>query len=455
MSHSTLDRYFGWRWLLPLGTTRSFCLYGFVSEEESFWDMAIADAGLVKKSCNAEVLLINADRAVEYGSPSAEEIHTAQVICVIAGRKSARRWRVDLTAQFPSLHEYSLLPAGAPRVVVPLDSWPQIVAGLCLHRPGRWVGRLGLLAASGLARAGNLALLRRRVLIVASRERHFVPLGPLRAGFFERYGGQETNYALYLGTPDDNRKTVVLPIGSSPLEVILKVAETPKARASLANEASALEALEQTAIASYVPKLAHVVASGNSLTLYQEYRLRRRDGKRRLVSAVVEFLAQLSLIDRQPASLSELLETLPPAPFSMLPDEYALACSALRARLVDLADAGASVWLNRTHGDFTPWNCAWTDRGFFVYDWEESRPLDLALGDAFSYVIAPAQLLKRNANVSETLIATLALADRVATAGSLTATTDTRVYLALWLLRRVHHPGLYGDLLIFLERNWR
>ncbi|MEF8761576.1 MAG: phosphotransferase [Candidatus Accumulibacter sp. UW25] len=455
MSESALDQCFGWRWLLPLGSTRSFGLYGFDSEEESFWEKVITVAGLVRKAGNAEVLLINADRTAEYGSLSTGEISTAQVICVIAGRQTAQRWRVDLAAQFPLLQEYSLMPAGGPRVVVPLDSWRQAVAGLCLHRPGRWVGRLGLLAASGLARIGNLVLLRKRVLILASRERHCVPQGAQRAGLFERYGGQETNYALYLGTPDDNRKTVVLPIGSSPLGVILKVAETPRARASLANEASALEALRQSAIASCVPKLAHMVASGDTLTLYQEYRLRRRAGKRRMGISVVEFLAQLSLIDRQPAPLLDHLETLPLAPFFDLPDEYALACSALHARLLVLADAGEKVWLNRTHGDFAPWNCAWTDRGFFVYDWEESRPLDLALGDAFSYVIAPARLLQRNVNVSQTLIATLGFADRVATAGGYTTAPDTHVYLVLWLLRRVHQPGLYGDLLVLLERNWR
>lgn len=343
------------------------------------------------------------------------------------------------------------MPSGDPRLVVPLNSWRHTVAGLRLHRPGRWVARLGLLLANTLVRVGSRALLRQLVLLIASRDGRLCPSGVLGAGLLERYVGKEMDFALYLGTPDDNRKTVVLPLGTSDPEIILKVAEMPRARASLTNEASALAELGQSEIAPYVPKLVALVSSDNTLNLYQEYRPKRQTGSGRMNAAVVEFLAQLSQIGRQSAPLSDLLSVLPLPDSS---DKYNVVCRALVTRLLVAADAGASVWQHRTHGDFAPWNCAWSDDGIFVYDWEESQQLDLALGDAFWYVIAHAHLDQRGANVAKILSTSLSLGGRVAAAASLIG-VDTRVYLAVWLLRRVNQPGMYRRLLVALERNWR
>jgi|GEM_PF-2278495 len=454
MCYSGLDFRYGWRWLLPLVAGQSVGLYGFSREEELFWNDVVMTAGLVGHVDNAEVLLVNADGVAKYGSPVIADIDIAQVVCVVASGQLARRWRRVLRAKFSQLKEYSLLPAANPRIVVPLDSSRHAASGLSLHRPGRWTVRLGLLAARALVKVGCFGLLRRRVLLIATRAPDSLPLGALQAEFYKRYHHQGMDFALYLGTADDNRKTVVLPVGPSVPQIILKIAATPRARASLTNEAAALVALAQSPLAMCVPQLSGLVASGSTLNLYQEFRQRRFVGKRRMGAAVVHFLAQLSQVDRELAPLSELLAKLPLLPLVDELDGYAVAYCAVRRQLEALAASGAKLWVHRAHGDFSPWNCAWSDHGIFVFDWEESRRQSLALGDAFSYVISPAHLIQRKANAHTILSDTLSLAERVVHAGGL-AGLDARDYLALWLLHRDCHARLYGDLLVLLERNWR
>lgn len=454
MSDAALDYRFGWRWLLPIATGRSIRLYGFSNEEERFWRGVLPDLEWKADGDRAEVLLADGVRCTAQAVPSLSAIHAAQLACVIVRRAQARHWRRILHGAFPLVREYGLLPSGNPRVVVPLSSSRHAAAALSLHRPGRRVARFGLMLARTLTRVGNLAVLRGRVLLIASRRSaDFIPHVAAQAGLSEHTGQQAMDYALYLGTPDDNRKTVVLPMGDSPPGTILKVAATPNACASLNSEASALSALSRSPLSAFVPRVDGLVSSDATLTLYQEYRPRRKIGQRKLDVAVVAFLARLTLLGRKSVPLSDLLTSLPADSNVSLPIEVDVACRALRARLQLLAVSGAEVWVHRTHGDFAPWNCAWTDQGLFVFDWEESREQGLALGDAFYYAIAPELLVQRNANAAKTLDTSLRLAGRVVEASGVEL--DSRVYLALWLLGRAAQADLYGELIVLLERSWR
>jgi len=115
--------------------------------------------------------------------------------------------------------------------------------------------------------------------------------------------------------------------------------------------------------------------------------------------------------------------------------------------------AGESVWGHRSHGDFAPWNFAWTAKGFFVFDWEESAEDGLALQDAFYYVIAPALLVQRNASVTETFNAVFCFANRVVEASG--TKLDIQLYFALWLLARVGRAKLYDELCVLLAQRWQ
>ena len=51
---------------------------------------------------------------------------------------------------------------------------------------------------------------------------------------------------------------------------------------------------------------------------------------------------------------------------------------------------------HRAHGDFTPWNCSMTKKGFFVFDWEMSYKWAPALTDYLYYHMVPSLLLSKD-----------------------------------------------------------
>lgn len=453
MVGTVMDLQFGWRWLLPAAAEGGrMRLYGFSEEEERFLRATLA-AGEPWEGGHAEVLLVDGVRALADAMPLVGDIKSAHLVCMVVRRRQARHWRTLLGKAFPHVREYGLLPFGNPRVVIPLSSTSHVTTALSLHRPLRWGARLGLMLARALTVIGNFELLRGRVLLIATRSREFIPKGALQAELPERFGQQVTDYALYLGTPQDNRKTVILPLGDSPPATILKVASTPTARASLRNEAALLSMLSESHLSAFVPRLGGLISTDEAITLYQEYRPRRRIGHRKMDAAVAEFLAQLTLLDHTSVPLSALVAALPATPDVSLPVEVFDACRALHGRLQQIGESGTEVWVHRTHGDFTPGNCAWTDQGLFVFDWEKSREQGLALGDAFYFAIAPALFVPRKPRVATALDAALRLGSRVACARGVQL--DCRVYLALWLLGRVGEAKLYGELAVMLERRWQ
>lgn len=129
------------------------------------------------------------------------------------------------------------------------------------------------------------------------------------------------------------------------------------------------------------------------------------------------------------------------------------AYNELYRRLKNLAEIGAEVLVHRSHGDFAPWNCSWSEDGLFVYDWEASQAHDLAFGDAFYYVMAPALEVERKPSAQRTLDSTLRFAQRVALSSPLKE-CDFRIYLSVWLMRRVGEARFYGEVLELLERKW-
>jgi len=464
LSSALLDYRFGWRWLLPDLTGNRVVSHGLCEDEQQWWAQTQSLTLVPNQAENFDGYLI----ALDLAAPDAIAIQmnsaTPRWLCAWGSGASVSRLRSSLHG-FGSIREYALLPAGKPRVVVPLSSPQKVVAGLRLHQPGRWLARVGLLVARGFARLGYYELLRRRVLLIATRENEAVPQGAVQAGMNASIAGGRADYALYLGTPDDNRKTVVLPLGDAPPSVILKVAETLKSRIALKNEARALTAMGMTSLADQVPKLIGLKETGVRLTLAQEFRQRHSIGQTRMSEAVVNFLAGLAEIDRKQVALADLLRVeegagrmITKINLSSMTENAALK---LRSRLVTLANEGKQIWLHRCHGDFAPWNCAWTYRGLFVFDWEESRERGLALGDAFYYVLSPFVHVKKNLDSGKALAMAVEFAVDVSTrsdfcTGSAShCETEARVYLALWLLGRLNLSPFYGELMVRLEQSWK
>ena len=231
------------------------------------------------------------------------------------------------------------------------------------------------------------------------------------------------------------------------------------------NEARALTAMGKTSLAEQVPKLIGLEEADARLTLAQEFRQRHSVSQARMSDAVVNFLAGMSEIDRKQVALADWLVKEVDAGHTTIgtclsPSVEEAACK-LRTRLTALANEGKKIWLHRCHGDFAPWNCAWTDRGLFVFDWEEGREQGLALGDAFYYVLSPFVHVQKNPDAGKALAAAIQFARDVGNRSGLCAGTDincdteVRMYFALWLLGRPNLSPFYDELTVLLEHSWK
>ncbi len=423
-----LDREFGWRWLLGRSPGDPIALFGF---ECGDFGRLFDEEGTVWRGRPCAIgtsVLVNADSTVSDRAEVREMIRDGASVAVIGRASNVRRWRARLL-RFDEFREYGLLPGSSPRVIVPLGHARWIRHALALHRPGRALARAGVRLAGALSRVGLARMLFRSRLYVA---RHTTQPDASEAGGVADAQGitdaHPHDFALYLGTADENRKTVVLPLGSGVPRAIIKIGRTTVARESLLREARNLQALEETSLADRVPRLIDLRENGHQVALRMEYRPRRAARTRLVAMGAEAFLAELGALGRGEARLSKWLER----------DDLAAAlqsAGALGSVLERAASRGAMLQLQRIHGDFTPWNCSWTDAGFFVFDWEEGRPGQLACSDAFSYVIAPALLIERRADPVRVVTNALELAGRVARRIALTP-SDLPIHLAAWLLAR-------------------
>jgi hypothetical protein len=408
---------------------------------------------------DADVWLIDGDTSPRV---TRSILENAQVVAVVARGFRARGWRVSLRRAFPALREYALVPASKPQLVVPLTSSRHVVSALRLYRPGRSLARAAICLAGAAARLHVRFPLRRHVLLIASRSVETMPAGAISTKMLCHFGAQTLEFALYLGTTFANRKTVILPLPDCDPNIIVKIGATTSAVDFLRNEALILQELEQSSLASWTPRVQALVSADGSFALFEEYRVRLRASKATLRTGVVQFLAGLSTLNRDTRPLASLLGEVRSLGATTASDQAAGPFGLLVSRLDALAKTNADFYVHRNHGDFTPWNCFWTRQGLFVFDWEESRQHDIALSDAFRYVVIPAILVGRRFHPKTTLEEAIHLGIRVADQAGL-HDLDVNAYLALWLVDRVTRlsrplptmRGRYTQLMVALQEQWQ
>lgn len=444
ISAAQLDYRFGWRWLLPYVSGQSLYLGGFGKAEKAFWLETVSSSVWVQEPMQAEGWIIDTDGSTP---GEVEKMITALpyavqwVVCSGTG-KAVHRLQRQLACEFAAIREYGLVPAAKPRLVIPLAKSCHAVTALALHRPGRWTARLGIWLAAMLARCRLYFPLRRRVLLVATRAPSPRPIGALRAGCGVHLAGVGSDFALYLGTPDENRKTVALPLKEAAPDMLIKMGESTQARQALRNEAASLAFLANYSLARQVPQVVELVENEHCVALYQEYRPRLYARPAEMEEAVIDFLVRLSTIEPSGRPLQEVLAAMPATSDILgLDGGGESAILSIWWWLQKRAEDGAMVYEHRSHGDFAPWNCAWTAHGLFVYDWEESRPQSLAFGDAFYYALAPALHVDGKQKPSYIQARALSLAGQVARRG-VVMTAEVKVHFALWLLgKQATHPA--------------
>jgi hypothetical protein len=437
--NALLDYRFGWRWLLPSPANRRTCLLGFDAEESDFLKSVLPATSFSDLPDSANSWIVNADAPESRAALRCKTLDGVLAVCVVGSDSVTRHWRSALEkSSFAEIHAYGLLPHANPRVVVPICSPVHAVLGLGLHRPGRRSARLVLSCARFLAGFGLFAPLRRRVLLIASRSAGgAVPVAALKARVSEHISQQVQDYAIYLGTPEENRKTVVLPLGASMPDTIVKSAASPSARRALLNEHRALSGMHDTALCTSLPLVKGIVEDQSGISLYLEYRARLPREAETPQSAVVNFLSELSRIERRERSLTHYLETAANLDQVQAGTKRWLSQRALK---------GISVCQHRGHGDFAPWNVSWTGSGLFVYDWEESRPALPAFWDCFYYVAAPALRIQKKPDPVLVAGQCIDFAGQLAFVSGLER-LDIVCHFVLWCLDRIASDPFYRRLL--------
>jgi hypothetical protein len=460
MDDAALDQRFGWRCLLPLHECRTVRLHGFTPEERDFLTRALHPIETADENDDACLWLIRGESDLETAD-GRERYDNARIVAVLARRRHAGGWRRCLRRTFPALHEYALFPASNPRVVVPLTSDGNTLTGLGLYRSGRPAGRAATRIAGIASRFHFYSPLRGHVLLIASQDPDSTQRSAASSLISAHVGSHAPSHAVYLGTTLGNRKTIVLPLTQSDPDTIAKIGATEPATASLAREAFVLEELARSGLGSNIPTVRALVPRDSSLALLQEYRKRLRAPKQVFEASVVRFLADLSTLGRHGKPLAPFVHELVASTTLATNGRAADATRSLIQQLEAIADSGAQVHVHHTHGDFTPWNCFWTGKGLFVFDWEESRPDGLALADAFNYMVMPAVLVGARFRTAETLTKAVRFGEDVAMAAGLHG-AKTETYFALWLVDRfvrVRHARTemrhrLARLMEALDANW-
>jgi hypothetical protein len=292
---------------------------------------------------------------------------------------------------------YAGLPAGRPRIYIPLNSSRLRTKGLSFHSPGSLKSKAGLLIAKTLSGLGIKFHLMRNAVSVFSANENFFGGNGLTDWIAGKVGYGISDLVVYAGSESERRKITALAVAEKDGEdVVVKIADSAAGTEAIRQESEALHALKSTSLSSWVPELlfedkwnGYVIQGQSALS-----RGSRSQGSC-LTNVHFTFLADLSTFGRKFVSFrstrffQDLSLKLENIPAGSLPPSVTRAWYEILKR--DFADR--KVLCHRIHGDFAPWNICEQEGRLFVYDWEDSLSEGLALTDALRFVYRQADLV--------------------------------------------------------------
>jgi hypothetical protein len=444
----TVEQRLSWMWLLPVSAQGGrLATLGFAGSEI---DVAVRYLRTTLGSCAGPLVgLVNAD-IVPYSREN-QELLTASAHVAVVGRRGAMGgWERRLREQFPRVQIFGLVAPRAPRVVVPLHDAKRAIRALSLHRPGRRIARLAVFAAKALLRCGLTAPLRQRVLCIATRDIDALPVGAVRNGMPGALRDYRGEYALYLGTAQRDRKLVALPVDDDAPPMLVKMASTPESMRAVEHEAHVLGTMAASSVASSVPRCLQLYRGDSEIALFQEYRRRVHASEATLAAAAVHFLSVLSRMGRDRVAVGHIQNRL----VRELQGPEVSKCA--RDVLATVMRKSTHVWTHRTHGDFAPWNCAWSESGFYVFDWEESDSRGLAFADAFYFAIASDIQTRTRRSPDQLLKRALGVGRRVAESAGIPS-AEVELHFGIWIAHKASAAdgALYQEVLEAFARQWK
>lgn len=396
----------------------------------------LAAACAFAQATNNLCVVINVDAATtEEVVQALRQPRECSAVIAVGSRRGLKRVSnilAEHAAQLTANTEYGLLPRNEPRLAVPLHSVSAARSALKMHTPGRWSRKVGLYILRLSVGLGVWRFFGYRIGFWTKTQQEPSLIGNLRSHDLPI---NTASCALYFGGESDAPKSTLLVMSDSVPVCILKIARAQEANGRINHEAAALNTLGPSAVHLNVPKLLGVGEFQGLRYLVQEYVPRIPTSDRALEHSAIEFLAALLSDTGRNAAVRDLL------------DREQLSCASKAKELRAVVERLSSVHGDTVlpvclvHGDFAPWNCAATERGFFVYDWEMASEFGIPFSDAFYYVISQALHLRRTAPAAVVSKA-LVFADRVAMKANIPR-TSVRVAWQLWIALRTARDVRY------------
>lgn len=300
-------------------------------------------------------------------------------------------------AGFRNFRHYAALPAGKPRLFIPLASRKSRARGLAFHSPGSFKARISLAVAQAVNCLGmRFHLMKHTISLYARSQKAFENNGLLQR-ISEHLGYPIIDLVIFGGSESPRRKITALAVtGGQGKDVVVKIADTELGAEAIKQESQALQMIAASELSGQAPKL---IAEGQWCGYYVQLQEKAIGNSRRqidrLTESHLEFLSKLAMIERKVLPLKETRIWQNVKALAGATSSKAMPQSIRIALEKALSDefANMPVVCHRTHGDFAPWNIKVHNGKLFVYDWEDSLSDGLALTDIFHFLYRQASLV--------------------------------------------------------------
>ena len=317
-------------------------------------------------------------------------------VLVCVGLPVTNSWRQKIiTAGFNRIKLYGVLPFRSPRIIYPLEYRRLRIKGLGFHRPGSRKANLGLCLLRILSQFIVIRSLNRGAVLLASRESK--PLdSPMLSWLNNRFESDFVDLIVYCGSDSARRKITLLAVGKQGAsDLIVKVADTEPGKEAIQQEAYALQALEQTPVSTFTPRLL-LSEKWNGYYIQVQSSLGEKKNKQsnRITNYHLQCLVALSTVNRNICRISDTstwqnLSKLLDSRNSSLPE----VIFKLAKEVTSMSFSHQEVLTHWVHGDFSPWNMNINKGGLSLWDWEDSQKDGLAFFDIFHFIIRQAVLV--------------------------------------------------------------
>ncbi len=298
-----------------------------------------------------------------------------------------------LSMGFNSIDMYGALPLNQPRIFYPLADRRLRHLGLGFHKPGSMKAKFGVQTARILNNLGIKFPLEKGAVTLARRRKSIE--GTLLEWLGKKLDQDLVDLVIYCGSDSERRKITALAIDEDGTDCIVKIADTLKGSAAIAQETAVLLAISESDLPAIFPEII-LEEKWNNYSIQVQTNVSIMGARQvpQLTDTHLKLLAALSNINRQGCKLAATQlwqETI----VSLSKGSGRLPWSlTILANEVSTSSYGEEkIICHSTHGDFAPWNIDILNGKIAIWDWEDSLESGLIYSDIFHFIVRQAILI--------------------------------------------------------------